>query len=112
MGRNGLRNDGVAPYSRVHYGNAYVNAFWDDGCFCMTYGDGTGNTHPLTSIDVAAHEMTHGLTSVTGNMTYSGEPGRSETRPPPTSWARRSSSTPTTDGRRRLPHRREDRHQR
>ncbi|MGW6705509.1 M4 family metallopeptidase [Streptomyces sp. NPDC054956] len=74
-GRNGLRNDGVAPYSRVHYGNAYVNAFWSDSCFCMTYGDGTSNTHPLTSIDVAAHEMTHGLTSVTGNMTYSGEPG-------------------------------------
>ncbi|MEU3727049.1 M4 family metallopeptidase [Streptomyces sp. NPDC031705] len=74
-GRNGLRNDGVAPYSRVHYGNAYVNAFWDDSCFCMTYGDGDGNTKPLTSIDVAAHEMTHGLTSVTGNMTYSGEPG-------------------------------------
>ncbi|KJY26513.1 peptidase M4, partial [Streptomyces sp. NRRL S-444] len=65
----------VAPYSRVHYGNAYVNAFWDDSCFCMTYGDGTSNSHPLTSIDVAAHEMTHGLTSVTGNMTYSGEPG-------------------------------------
>ncbi|MER6393007.1 M4 family metallopeptidase [Streptomyces sp. NPDC059382] len=74
-GRNGLRNDGVAPYSRVHYGNAYVNAFWDDSCFCMTYGDGEGNTKPLTSTDVAAHEMTHGLTSVTGNMTYSGEPG-------------------------------------
>ncbi|MBT2459272.1 M4 family metallopeptidase [Streptomyces sp. ISL-86] len=74
-GRNGLRNDGVAPYSRVHYGNAYVNAFWSDSCFCMTYGDGISNTHPLTSIDVAAHEMTHGLTSVTGNMTYSGEPG-------------------------------------
>ncbi|MEV8530919.1 M4 family metallopeptidase [Streptomyces sp. NPDC051211] len=74
-GRNGLRNDGVAPYSRVHYGNAYVNAFWQDSCFCMTYGDGDGNNKPLTSIDVAAHEMTHGLTSVTGNMTYSGEPG-------------------------------------
>ncbi|UQX03071.1 M4 family metallopeptidase [Streptomyces sp. RerS4] len=74
-GRNGLRNDGVSPYSRVHYGNAYVNAFWDDSCFCMTYGDGEGNAKPLTSTDVAAHEMTHGLTSVTGNMTYSGEPG-------------------------------------
>ncbi|MFI5619137.1 M4 family metallopeptidase [Streptomyces sp. NPDC051567] len=74
-GRNGLRNDGVAPYSRVHYGNAYINAFWDDSCFCMTYGDGAGNNKPLTSLDVAAHEMTHGLTSVTGNMTYSGEPG-------------------------------------
>ncbi|WP_327264526.1 M4 family metallopeptidase [Streptomyces sp. NBC_01232] len=74
-GRNGLRNDGVAPYTRVHYGNAYVNAFWQDSCFCMTYGDGEGNNKPLTSTDVAAHEMTHGLTSVTGNMTYSGEPG-------------------------------------
>ncbi|MBW5482512.1 M4 family metallopeptidase [Streptomyces bambusae] len=74
-GRNGLRNDGVAPYTRVHYGNAYVNAFWSDSCFCMTYGDGEGNNKPLTSIDVAAHEMTHGMTSVTGNMTYSGEPG-------------------------------------
>ncbi|MFJ6936598.1 M4 family metallopeptidase [Streptomyces sp. NPDC101132] len=74
-GRNGLRNDGVAPYTRVHYGNAYVNAFWQDSCFCMTYGDGDGNVKPLTSIDVAAHEMTHGMTSVTGNMTYSGEPG-------------------------------------
>ncbi|MCP3757141.1 M4 family metallopeptidase [Streptomyces sp. TBY4] len=74
-GRNGLRNDGVSPYSRVHYGNNYVNAFWDNSCFCMTYGDGEGNAKPLTSTDVAAHEMTHGLTSVTGNMTYSGEPG-------------------------------------
>ncbi|MFD7259540.1 M4 family metallopeptidase [Streptomyces sp. NPDC059874] len=74
-GRNGLRNDGVAPYSRVHYGNNYVNAFWSDQCFCMTYGDGDGNVKPLTSTDVAAHEMTHGLTSVTGNMNYSGEPG-------------------------------------
>ncbi|WP_372350291.1 hypothetical protein [Streptomyces sp. KL116D] len=43
---------------RVHYGNAYVNAFWDDSCFCMTYGDGSGNTDPLTSLDVAGHEMT------------------------------------------------------
>ncbi|EMF51718.1 M4 family metallopeptidase [Streptomyces bottropensis] len=74
-GRNGLRNDGVAPYSRVHYGNNYVNAFWQDTCFCMTYGDGSGNANPLTSIDVAAHEMTHGLTSVTANLVYSGESG-------------------------------------
>ncbi|SFN50452.1 Zn-dependent metalloprotease [Streptomyces sp. cf124] len=74
-GRNGLRNDGVAPYSRVHYGNNYVNAFWQDSCFCMTYGDGSGNANPLTSIDVAAHEMTHGLTSVTAGLNYSGESG-------------------------------------
>ncbi|MFH8488746.1 M4 family metallopeptidase [Streptomyces longisporoflavus] len=74
-GRSGIRGDGVGAYSRVHYGNNYVNAFWSDACFCMTYGDGTGNSKPLTSIDVAAHEMTHGVTAATGNMTYSGESG-------------------------------------
>ncbi|MFD3955093.1 MULTISPECIES: M4 family metallopeptidase [Streptomyces] len=74
-GRNGIRGDGVGAYSRVHYGNNYVNAFWQDSCFCMTYGDGAGNAKPLTSIDVAAHEMTHGLTSVTARLVYSGESG-------------------------------------
>ncbi|MEN3585651.1 M4 family metallopeptidase [Streptomyces sp. ZYX-F-203] len=74
-GRDGIRGDGVGAYSRVHYGNAYVNAFWSDSCFCMTYGDGRGNANPLTSIDVAAHEMTHGLTSNTANLRYSGESG-------------------------------------
>ncbi|GHF13008.1 M4 family metallopeptidase [Streptomyces morookaense] len=73
--RSGIRGDGVGAYSRVHYGNSYVNAFWDDGCFCMTYGDGSGDAHPLTAIDVAAHEMTHGVTSATANLTYSGESG-------------------------------------
>ncbi|WP_128437349.1 M4 family metallopeptidase [Streptomyces cyaneus] len=75
FGRSGIKNDGKAAYSRVHYGNAYVNAFWDDSCFCMTYGDGEGNTKPLTSLDVAGHEMTHGVTSNTAGLNYSGESG-------------------------------------
>ncbi|WP_051872199.1 M4 family metallopeptidase [Streptomyces sclerotialus] len=74
-GRSGIKGDGVGAYSRVHYGNNYVNAFWDDSCFCMTYGDGSGNAAPLTSIDVAAHEMTHGVTSATADLVYSGESG-------------------------------------
>ncbi|MFF4221491.1 M4 family metallopeptidase [Streptomyces sp. L500] len=74
-GRTGIKGDGVGAYSRVHYGNSYVNAFWSDSCFCMTYGDGSGNAKPLTAIDVAAHEMTHGVTSATANLTYSGESG-------------------------------------
>ncbi|MFJ8085916.1 M4 family metallopeptidase [Streptomyces sp. NPDC096205] len=74
-GRSGIRGDGVGAYSRVHYGNNYVNAFWSDSCFCMTYGDGSGNTNPLTSIDVAAHEMSHGLTAATAKLVYSGESG-------------------------------------
>ncbi|AUG76911.1 Peptidase M4 [Kitasatospora sp. MMS16-BH015] len=73
--RNGIRNDGVGAYSRVHYDSNYTNAFWDDACFCMTYGDGSGNTHPLTEIDVAGHEMSHGVTAATANLNYSGESG-------------------------------------
>ncbi|MER6261756.1 MULTISPECIES: M4 family metallopeptidase [Streptomyces] len=75
FGRSGIKNNGVGAYSRVHYGNSYVNAFWDDGCFCMTYGDGSGNAKPLTAIDVAGHEMSHGVTSNTAGLNYSGESG-------------------------------------
>ncbi|MER6127424.1 M4 family metallopeptidase [Streptomyces sp. NPDC001795] len=75
FGRSGIKNDGQAAYSRVHYGNAYVNAFWDDSCFCMTYGDGSNNADPLTSLDVAGHEMSHGVTSNTAGLDYSGESG-------------------------------------
>ncbi|MFD8725379.1 M4 family metallopeptidase [Streptomyces sp. NPDC059629] len=75
FGRSGIKDDGVGAYSRVHYGSSYVNAFWDDSCFCMTYGDGDSNTHPLTSLDVAGHEMTHGVTANTAGLDYSGESG-------------------------------------
>ncbi|MFF8678066.1 M4 family metallopeptidase [Streptomyces sp. NPDC015237] len=75
-GRSGIAGDGKGSYNRVHYGNKYNNAFWDDSCFCMTYGDGDGSTFgPLVSLDVAGHEMTHGVTSSTAALTYSGESG-------------------------------------
>ncbi|MFI2606756.1 M4 family metallopeptidase [Kitasatospora sp. NPDC018619] len=75
FGRNGIRNDGVGALSRVHYGSNYVNAFWEDSCFCMSYGDGSNNTAPLTEIDVAGHEMSHGVTAATANLNYAGESG-------------------------------------
>ncbi|MGW3689792.1 M4 family metallopeptidase [Streptomyces sp. NPDC005125] len=75
MGRSGIRNDGVAAYSRTHFGVGYENAFWDDGCFCMTYGDGADDNHPLTSVDVAGHEMSHGVTAATAGLVYGGESG-------------------------------------
>ncbi|EST33300.1 M4 family metallopeptidase [Streptomyces roseochromogenus] len=75
FGRSGIKNDGVGAYSRVHYGSNYVNAFWDDSCFCMTYGDGSANKDPLTSLDVAGHEMSHGVTANTAGLDYSGESG-------------------------------------
>ncbi len=74
FGRNGIDGAGTATYSRVHYSNSYDNAFWSDSCFCMTYGDGTSFL-TLTSLDVAGHEMTHGVTSRTAALTYRGESG-------------------------------------
>ena len=75
-GRDGIAGDGKGSFNRVHYGKDYNNAFWDDNCFCMTYGDGDGKLMgPLVSLDVAGHEMSHGVTSKTAALTYSGESG-------------------------------------
>ena len=75
FGRNGIANDGKGARSYVHDG-AYVNASWSDSCFCMKYGDGDGTTYgPLVELDVAGHEMSHGVTSRTANLTYRGESG-------------------------------------
>ena len=73
LGRAGINNDGTGVRSRVHYGNAYNNAFWDGTQ--MTYGDGPSNARPLVSLDVAGHEMSHGVTERTAGLTYSGESG-------------------------------------
>ncbi len=60
--------------SRVHYSSNYNNAFWN-GSY-MTYGDGNGSTFsPLVTLDICGHEMTHGVTERTANLTYSGESG-------------------------------------
>lgn len=60
--------------SRVHYGKRYNNAFWNGQQ--MTYGDGDGQLFsPLTSLDIAGHEMTHGVTEFTANLVYADESG-------------------------------------
>ena len=73
LGRNGIWNDGRGAPSRVHFANAMENAFWDGTQ--MSYGDGANNAHPLTEIDVAGHEMSHGVTENTANLNYSGDAG-------------------------------------
>lgn len=75
FGRNSIDNSGFALKSYVHYSTNYFNAFWDGSR--MTYGDGssTDGFKPLTAIDVCGHEITHGLTSNTSNLNYSGESG-------------------------------------
>lgn len=62
--------------SRVHFGTSgrYNNAFWFNNQ--MSYGDGDGvNFTPLTTVDICGHEMTHGVTERTANLTYARESG-------------------------------------
>lgn len=73
FGRNGIFDDGQGVPSRVHYGTGYVNAFWDGKQ--MTYGDGQGDNAPLVAIDVAGHEMSHGVSEALANLGYSGDVG-------------------------------------
>ena len=51
----------------------FVNAFWDGSR--MTYGDGGGGFTPLTSIDIAGHEVTHGLTTFSADLIYADQSG-------------------------------------
>ena len=41
----------------------------------MLYGNGDNMFYPLTSIDVSAHELTHGLVQATAGLEYSGHSG-------------------------------------
>lgn len=58
---------------RVHYGRNYENAFWDG--VAMSFGDGATTFYPLVSLDVSAHEVSHGVTEQRSGLVYSGESG-------------------------------------
>jgi len=73
-GRNSYDNAGGNLLSYVHYSTNYNNAFWDG--IRMTYGDGNGVTFsPLTELDICGHELSHGVTEYSSNLTYSYESG-------------------------------------
>ena len=73
FGRNSINNAGFALNSYLHYSVNYNNAFWDGQR--MTYGDGSGASTPLVALDIASHEITHGLTTFTANLIYANESG-------------------------------------
>ncbi|RBP90744.1 bacillolysin/thermolysin/neutral peptidase B [Cytobacillus firmus] len=74
-GRNSLDGEGMAINSYVHMGTDYNNAFWN-GRY-MAYGDGDGEFFISLSagLDVAAHEMTHGVITHTANLAYRNQSG-------------------------------------
>jgi vibriolysin len=58
---------------RVHYSSNYENAFWNGTS--MTFGDGFNKFYPLVSLDVTAHEVSHGFTEQNSNLIYTGQSG-------------------------------------
>ena len=74
LGWKSLDGNNTATYIAVHVGTAYDNAFYTDTCKCMYIGDGS-SFYSLGSIDVIGHEMGHGVTAATSNLTYKGESG-------------------------------------
>lgn len=73
--RNSLDNRGLSLVSCVHVGRSYSNAFWDGERMAFGDGDGILFRRFTRSIEVIAHELTHGLISFTSNLRYYGEPG-------------------------------------
>lgn len=67
--RNSINNAGMDIISYVHVGSNYENAFWSRTRLSMFYGDGSSTFTPLTSIDVCAHEMGHGISQFTSDLT-------------------------------------------
>ncbi|MEV4783492.1 M4 family metallopeptidase [Burkholderia sp. LMU1-1-1.1] len=75
LGWQSLDGNNTATYIAAHVDTAYDNAFFDPSCKCMYIGDGGSSFYNLGSIDVIGHEMSHGITDATSNLTYAGESG-------------------------------------
>lgn len=73
--RDSINGSGSKLISSVHYSTRYNNAYWNGSQ--MVYGDGDGSTFSnlARSLDVTAHELTHGVTTHTSDLEYAGESG-------------------------------------
>lgn len=74
-GRDSMDDAGMDLILNVHYGIDYMNAFWDGDE--MTFGDGDGQIFVgfSRSLDVVAHELSHGVTQFTAALDYYSQSG-------------------------------------
>ncbi len=71
--RNSFDDAGGIVRSYAHFDNSWFNAQWDGAN--LRFGDGTSNSSPLVTIDIVAHEFTHGVTQYTADLIYFAESG-------------------------------------
>ncbi|WP_455356377.1 M4 family metallopeptidase [Streptomyces sp. SYSU K217416] len=73
--RDSIDGNGLPLVATVHYDEDYGNAFWDGEQ--MVFGDGDGEIFLdfTLPVDVIGHELAHGVTQYTANLTYFGQPG-------------------------------------
>nr|WP_247198774.1 M4 family metallopeptidase [Streptomyces sp. LBUM 1477] len=73
--RDSIDGNGLPLDATVHYDRDYNNAFWNGEQ--MVFGDGDGEIFLdfTIPIDVIGHELSHGVTQYTANLTYFGQPG-------------------------------------
>lgn len=72
-GRDSYDNRGGKLLAYVHFDNGWFNATWDG--VRMRFGDGSSNNSPLVTIDIVAHELTHGVTGNSADLIYANESG-------------------------------------
>jgi Zn-dependent metalloprotease len=68
--RDSLDGNGMRLNGYVHYGASYNNAFWDGSEMIFGDGDDVLFTDFTKSLDVIAHELTHGVTEFTAGLRY------------------------------------------
>ena len=74
FGKTGIDTNGSVINGFAHYGPATANAFWDGES--LLFGDGDGvSSFPFTTIDIVAHEYTHGITQYTAGLYYQYQSG-------------------------------------
>lgn len=76
FGRDSYDDAGGIIRSYANDASVGVNAYWSGGPDnTMHYGNGDANYFPVASLDVAGHELTHGVTEYAAGLIYDGESG-------------------------------------
>jgi len=73
--RNSIDDAGMDLVASVHYLRRYDNAQWNGSQMLFGDGDGTVFNRFTLAVDVIGHELTHGVTAATANLTYQDQPG-------------------------------------